>query len=268
MVNAQSSVLDCDGKKKSIASKDQVDKDVKRIHESIPTLAKLRTMVDEETFHPKKEKKTEKRKDQKDDDGSEADGKSIKRQKGNKNKTMESRIAALEGRLRNAQAGTTTHSKSSGNPEGRDANYEAGMEFLKAQLSNSHGRRREAIEALLGHPLFSEKRLPKDNRVHGNKDPGTDRECRICAVTEWGQRYNERKRCKNCETHVTATCHVTVGEKLFGKTQVEGLGAPLCFGLINKLYPRRKWYGANEDRNRQAQELYEQTRQPFVPTGH
>ena len=62
-------------------------------------MAKLRSMVDDETFHPKKEKKTEKRKDQKVEGEAEADGKSSKRQKGNKTKTMESRIVALEGML-------------------------------------------------------------------------------------------------------------------------------------------------------------------------
>ena len=40
MVNAQSSVLDDDGKKKSTVSQDQLDKDIKRIHDTIPTLAK------------------------------------------------------------------------------------------------------------------------------------------------------------------------------------------------------------------------------------
>ena len=73
--------------------------------------------------------------------------------------------------------------------------------------------------------------------------------CKICEPTDWGKLQYKPAGCMNCETHCTACCHVNIAKQVFGEAFVAGLNDSTVFELVRKLYPRRKRFGKNEERD-------------------
>ena len=103
--------------------------------------------------------------------------------------------------------------------------------------------------AICGKALNTLKgKIPSVEELSGFDSAGTASKCKICEPTEWGKKGFTAGGCLNCESHTSECCHVTIAKQVFGDEFEEGLPANVVFDVVRKLYPFRKRFGKNTER--------------------